>query len=147
VNDVGQSATIDWPQIRQVRLFCEQVATRAPPLLSHLNIPVFGYFCEITLRNKNRIVVVSGFLDAHRHWVDFGPSYRAFVELLHDRLHASRSRARFRRGLTWLGFLRYVFGITLRQSNRLNVSLPILGWHFPRRYRPKQLPQALLPPF
>jgi hypothetical protein len=143
VNDAGRSATIDWPQIRQVRLYCDEVAAS---LFSRLSIPTFRYFCEITLRNKKRIVIVSGFLDEQRHWVGMGPSYRAFVEHLHDRLHAVRSRARFRRGLTWLGFLRF-FGTTLLRSGWWPVEgWPIIGRHFPRCYRPKRMPQALLPP-
>ena len=49
---------IDWPEIRQVRLYFDQVAARFP--LFSLNIPTFAYFCELTLRNRHRIVLVSG---------------------------------------------------------------------------------------
>jgi len=154
VNDVGRSAMIDWPEIRQVRLYWNQVATKAP-LFSHLNIPVFGYFCEITLRNKNRIVIASGVLDEQRQWLDRNAEYRDFVVRLHDRLRANRSRARFRRGLTWPGFLNYAFGTSWLGSAELSVpgfsllilaDWPILARHFPRRYRPHRLPQPLLPP-
>jgi hypothetical protein len=152
VNDAGRSATIDWPQIRQVRLYCDEVAAS---LFSHLRIPTFRYFCEITLRDKKRIVIVSGFLDEQRHWVGMGPPYRAFVEHLHDRLHAVRSRARFRRGLTCYGFFNYAFGTSWLRMAEIRVpgfglviptDLPILARHLPRRYRPKRLPQDLLPP-
>jgi hypothetical protein len=155
VNDAGRSSTIDWPQIRQVRLYWDQVATKAP-LFSHLNIPTFGYFCELTLRNKNRIVIVNGVLDKQRQWLDRNAAYRDFVLLLHDRLRASRSRTRFRRGLTWPGFLHHAFGRSLWGSVWLSVpgfslfmpmNWPILARHFPRRYRPDRPPQGLLPPY
>ena len=154
MNEVGRSATIDWPQIRQVRLFWEQVATKAPQF-SRLNIPTFGYFCELSLRNKNRIVIVSGVLDEQRQWLDRKAAYRDFVLLLHDRLRANRSRAGFRRGLTWPGFLNYAFGTSWLRGRQVSVpgfsllipaDWPILARHFPRRYRPDRLPQGLLPP-
>lgn len=154
VNDAGRSATIDWPQIRQVRLYWDQVATKAPPF-SHLNIPTFGYFCELTLRNKKRIVIASGVLDEQRQWLDRNADYRDFVLLLHDHLRANRSRARFRRGLTWPGFLNYAFATSWPRGAEVSVpglslliptDWPILARHFPRRYRPHRLPQPLLPP-
>jgi hypothetical protein len=154
-NDAGRSATIDWPLIRRVRLYCD--AVDAPtPLFSRLSIPTFRYFCEITLRDKKRLVIVSGFLDEQGHWVGMGPPYRAFVEHLHDRLRANRSRARFRRGLTCYGFFNYVFGTSWPRLAEISgpgfwlampTDWPILVRHSPRRYRPDRLPQNLLPPF
>jgi hypothetical protein len=154
VNDAGRSATIDWPQIRQVRLYCDQVVTKTP-LFSHLNIPTFGYFCELTLRNRNRIVIVSGSLDEQRQWLDRDATYREFVLLLHDRLRAARSRTRFRSGRTCFGFLSHLFGSSWPRGAEVSVpgfsllvptDWPILARHFPRRYRPDRLPQRLLPP-
>jgi hypothetical protein len=126
VNDAGRSATVDWLQIRQVRLYWNQVATKAP----------------------------SGVLDEQCQWLDCNADYREFVLFLHDRLRINRSRARFRRGLTWLGFLNYAFGTSWMRGADVSVpgfslliptDWPILARHFPRRYRPDQLPQSLLP--
>ena len=156
MNDAGQSATIDWPQIQQVRLYCDQVKTQIP-LFSLRDIPTLAYFCELTLNNKKRIVLVSGFLDERGEWLALDTAYRDFVESLHDRLHASRSRTRFRRGLTWPRLLNYALvtnlsGLALKRYLGhfalifIPISLLLLIRHFPRRYRPDRLPQRVLPP-
>jgi hypothetical protein len=87
------------------------------------------------------------------------------VLALHERLHAVRSRARFRAGLTWPGFLRLlilpgawlyaggIFGGTswggaatgaiglLHEGTRT-----ALLRNLPRRYRPDRVPERVLPP-
>jgi hypothetical protein len=143
INEGGRSNALPFSQIARVWLFC---AHREKGIISLVYDGPTVFCCELKFSGGKRITLTNENAN--------DDAYRAFVELLHDRLGRTRSRPRFRAGLSCFRFLAWLFFCGPAPPVRIEAWLflfllaedrALLRRNFPRRYRPDRIPEGLLP--
>jgi len=154
VAEGGNSATLEWNRIARVELFCGQIG-RNPLIAVRPDDRPVVFYCELRLRDGKRLLLTSVETWASGRAVELPGQYRAFILLLHERLQAANSRARFRSGLSWPRFFGWALtkGSWAVSGGPSSLAFALLHRdgrnavlrNLPRRYQPNKVPQQLLP--